>query len=66
MKESVLKALGVGIADHLQSISIMPTDTGNYHIAHDNPQWKNLRAWRIAAPEGYVSALALNEAAEVQ
>ncbi|MGV8712260.1 MAG: 4'-phosphopantetheinyl transferase family protein [Nitrosomonas sp.] len=59
MKESVLKALGVGIADHLQSISIVPTDTEHCHIVHASPQWKSLRVWRIPAPHGYAAALAI-------
>lgn len=65
MKESVLKALGVGIADHLQTISIVPNDTEHCHIVHASPQWKSLRVWRIQAPEGYAAALAvINRAAD--
>ena len=59
-KESVLKALGVGIANHLQAISILSDDNRHCHIVHDNPAWKDLKVWWIQAPDGYASALAIN------
>ncbi len=59
-KESALKALGVGIANHLQSISILRGGNERYHIVHDNPEWEGLNVWWIDAPDGYASALALN------
>lgn len=59
-KESVLKALGVGIANHLQSISILSTDNEHCRIVHNNPEWKGLKVWLLQAPDGYASALAIN------
>ncbi len=58
-KESVLKALGVGIANHLQAISILLGDNEEYNIVHDNPAWEDLKVWWIEAPDGYASALAI-------
>lgn len=62
-KESVLKALGLGISEHLQAVSILP---GNgqcngqcYEIAHDNPDWAGIKAWPIESPVGYAAALAV-------
>ena len=57
-KESVLKALGVGISEHLQAISVLPGDGGSYRIAHDHPEWAGIKAWTIEAPVGYAAALA--------
>lgn len=59
-KESSLKALGVGITCHLQSISILLDANRRYRIIHDNPEWDSLKVWSIPAPEGYASALAVN------
>lgn len=58
-KESVLKALGLGISEHLQSVSIMPRDDEAYEIAHDFPEWREIQAWRLPVPDGYAAALAL-------
>ncbi|MBA4143014.1 MAG: 4'-phosphopantetheinyl transferase superfamily protein [Nitrosospira sp.] len=58
-KESVLKALGLGISEHLQSVSILPGDGGGYEIAYSRPEWSGIRVWRIEAPDGYVAAIAL-------
>lgn len=62
-KESVLKALGLGISEYLQAISILP---GNgqcngqcYEISHDNPDWAGIKAWPIESPVGYAAALAV-------
>jgi len=57
-KESVLKALGVGIANHLQVISILSDDNQNCRIVHENPAWEDLKVWWIPAPDGYAAALA--------
>lgn len=58
-KESALKALGVGIASHLQSISILSDDNGYYQVIHKKPEWEILKVWSISAPEGYAAALAI-------
>jgi len=57
-KESVLKALGLGISEHLQSVSILPRDDEAYEIAHDFPEWPEIQAWRLPVPDGYAAALA--------
>ena len=57
-KESVLKALGLGISEHLQSVSILPRDDEAYEIAHDSPEWPEIQAWRLPVPDGYAAALA--------
>jgi 4'-phosphopantetheinyl transferase len=59
-KESVLKALGLGISDYLQDVSILPADGEGYQIVHDHPEWEEIRAWPLAVPDGYVAALALH------
>lgn len=59
VKEAVLKALGLGIADHLQALSIAsslgPPDT--YHLEHSLPVSSPLRAWPLPVPRGYAAAL---------
>ena len=57
-KESVLKAVGFGISEHLQSVSILPRDDEAYEIAHHFPEWPEIQAWRLPVPNGYVGALA--------
>ncbi|MDB5742995.1 MAG: hypothetical protein JWR68_1310 [Polaromonas sp.] len=57
-KEAVLKALGLGIADHLQSVSVVPGPSGRYAVAFDIPA-PPLQAWALPAPAGFVAALAL-------
>lgn len=57
-KESVLKALGLGISEHLQSVSILPRDDEAYKIAHDFPEWPEIQAWRLPVADGYAAALA--------
>jgi 4'-phosphopantetheinyl transferase len=63
-KEAVLKALGVGIADHVRSVSVThhpphtPLDSGRYAVAMHIPP-PRIEAWQLPAPPGYVAALAL-------
>lgn len=59
VKESVLKALGEGISEHLQAISILPGDEECYRIEHNRPEWAGIKAWSIEAPDGYAAALAI-------
>lgn len=59
VKEAVLKALGLGIAEHLQALSIAPSIQRNtfrldYRLAVTAP----MGAWRISSPAGYAAALA--------
>lgn len=58
-KEAVLKALGLGIAENLQDISVLPELGSCYCIAHEHPSWGNIRAWPIVVPQNYAAALAL-------
>lgn len=58
-KESVLKALGLGISEHLQAISVLPGDGESYRVAYDRPEWAGIRAWTIEAPDCYAAALAV-------
>lgn len=60
-KEAVLKALGLGVAHHLQQLSVLaPTTSGHgaYRLRHDAMAWPALHARRLAAPVGYAAALA--------
>lgn len=59
-KESVLKALGLGITDYLQDVSVLPSDGEGYEIVHDHSEWEGIRGWPLAVPDGYVAALALH------
>lgn len=56
-KEAVLKALGVGIAAQLRSVSLTPLDSGRYAVAMHMPT-PRIEAWQLPAPPGYVAALA--------
>ena len=58
-KESVLKAVGVGISEHLQTVSVLPGKNGSYRIVCDYPEWAGLKVWPIEAPDCYAAALAL-------
>jgi 4'-phosphopantetheinyl transferase len=57
-KESVLKALGLGISEHLQTVSILPSGFAGYEIVHERPEWAEIRAWPISVPGNYAAALA--------
>lgn len=59
VKESVLKALGVGISEHLQAISILPGGGERYRIEHDCPDWAGIKVWPVEAPACYAAALAV-------
>lgn len=58
-KEAVLKALGLGIANHLQALSVTPSlklpDT--YSLGLSLPISSPLQAWPLPAPSGYAAAL---------
>jgi len=57
-KEAVLKAVGVGVAGHLRSISVQPRADGRLTLECDVPRWKNFQAVALNAPTGYAAALA--------
>ncbi|PCF95300.1 4'-phosphopantetheinyl transferase family protein [Vreelandella nigrificans] len=59
VKEAVLKALGLGIADHLQALSIASFlgQPDTYYLDHSLPVSLPLQAWPLPAPYGYAAAL---------
>lgn len=59
VKESVLKALGFGIAESLQAITVLPNHDGSYCITHNQADWAAIQAWSIDAPDHYKAAVAL-------
>lgn len=62
VKEAALKAVGAGVAEHLQALSVAhATAAGQdaYLLRHDQPAWTGLSAWRLAAPPGYLAAVAV-------
>jgi 4'-phosphopantetheinyl transferase len=63
VKEAVLKALGLGIADHLQALSVSPASVSptSYCLEHSLPVSSPLQAWPLPAPSGYAAALGYAE-----
>jgi 4'-phosphopantetheinyl transferase len=61
-KEAVLKAWGVGIAKHLPSVSVIPATPGHYAVSF-HVVAPSIEAWQLAAPAGFVAALAVLHAA---
>ncbi len=59
-KEAVLKGLGLGIAQHLQSVSVVPKLDHGYSVAlpSGNP---SVQAWQLQVPAGFAAALAVLE-----
>jgi 4'-phosphopantetheinyl transferase len=57
-KEAALKALGVGIGEHLQALSACVAEDGSYTLFHDQPAWPQVHARRLDSPPGYAAALA--------
>ncbi len=59
-KESALKAIGIGISEHLQTISLLPSN-GNvdYRIESDSLEWSEIKVWSIEVPNYYAAALAV-------
>ncbi|AQU85026.1 MULTISPECIES: 4'-phosphopantetheinyl transferase family protein [unclassified Halomonas] len=59
VKEAVLKALGLGIADHLQALSVSPASAPPtiYRLGYSHPILSPLQAWPLPAPCGYAAAL---------
>jgi len=58
-KEAVLKALGLGVGEHLQALSVEVADDGAYRLSHARPDWAGISAWQLAPPPGYAAAVAL-------
>lgn len=57
-KEAVLKAVGVGISEHLQAVSIRALNNGQLAVEHENTDWLPLHVCRLEAPQGYSAAIA--------
>ncbi|MDN5936484.1 MAG: 4'-phosphopantetheinyl transferase superfamily protein [Nitrosospira sp.] len=57
-KEAVLKAVGVGISEHLQAVSIHTLNNGQWVVEHENTDWPPLHVCRLKAPQGYSAAIA--------
>lgn len=61
VKEAVLKAIGTGVADQLQQLSVARpavSDERRYGLHHADPAWRLPGAWRVDAPAGYAAAIA--------
>lgn len=63
VKEAVLKSLGLGVAEHLQRVSVGRPASGNrrYGLRCSVEGWPPIEAWRLDAPSGYAAALAWTE-----
>lgn len=57
-KEALLKAVGVGVPEHLQCVGIHPLAGGGLAIASSVPGWSGFDAIALPAPVGYAAALA--------
>ena len=56
-KEAVLKAIGVGVPDHLQRIGVHP-EGERLAVECSDARWTRFKAVTLAAPSGYSAALA--------
>lgn len=57
-KEALLKAVGVGVAEHLLCVGIHPLASGALSIASTVPGLSGFTAIALPAPAGYAAALA--------
>ncbi|MFN3984812.1 MAG: 4'-phosphopantetheinyl transferase family protein [Rhodocyclaceae bacterium] len=57
-KEAVLKAVGVGISENLQRISIQPRADGGLDVQDEKVEWPLLRAHVLDVQPDYAAALA--------
>ncbi|MDH0864404.1 4'-phosphopantetheinyl transferase superfamily protein [Mitsuaria sp. GD03876] len=59
-KEAVLKALGLGIGEHLQRLAILRPEAGRhqYGLRHEAFDLSPVTACRLPAPDGYAASLA--------
>jgi 4'-phosphopantetheinyl transferase len=57
-KEAVLKAVGVGISEYLQAVSVRTLNNGQLAVEHEIADWLPLHTCRLAAPQGYSAAIA--------
>lgn len=63
-KEAVLKAVGVGIAEHLQALSIRCGADGRLDGTHAIRGWPRLRGQALSLVPGYAAAVAWVEPAD--
>lgn len=59
-KEAVLKAVGVGISEHLQVVSVLPDNKEGYQVTCDYLEWEGIKVWSIKVPDRYAAALAVH------
>lgn len=64
-KEAALKAVGVGIPDHLLSVSIELRPGAEIGVQTLVGAWRGLQARSLDAPDGYVAALAWRSKEEI-
>lgn len=57
-KEAALKAVGAGIGEHLQKISVQKFAGGRLQVEHEMDDWLPLRGYRLDAPQNYSAAIA--------
>lgn len=57
-KEALLKAVGVGVPEHLLCVGIHPLAGGGLAVASTVPAWAGFAAMALTAPAGYAAALA--------
>lgn len=57
-KEAVLKAIGVGVAEHLRCIGVHHDASGRLAVECALPEWTCFKAMPLVAPPGYAAALA--------
>lgn len=58
-KEALLKALGLGVTEYLQQLSVLlPRHGAHYRVHSEQAAWPRLAACRLPVPDGYAAALA--------
>lgn len=61
VKESVLKALGLGITEYLQAVSVFPADGGRLQISVTPIDWPPFCVDVLQVSHGYAAAIATTE-----
>lgn len=57
-KEAVLKAVGVGVAEHLRGVEILQRPPSRLRLNCAVREWSSMQAVALPAPPGYAAALA--------
>jgi 4'-phosphopantetheinyl transferase len=63
VKEAVLKVHGVGVSQHLTSLSVLPAVDSAYQLQYPS-HWPMTMAWPVEAPADLIAALAWTPAPE--